>query len=194
LIFGKIPFGIIFATLWFLLLFLAGITSSVSLAQPAVAFLEDEFNLSRKESVGIFSVVCFVLCQPAIFFLGNGVVDELDFWGGTFSLVLFGTIEAILFSWVFGIDRAWDEMHIGADMKIPKFYKFIIKYITPLFLILILVFWFVQEGIPVILMKNISAENLNFVILTRIMLLGLFLFVAFLVKIAWNKSRIESPE
>ncbi|MDO8735117.1 MAG: sodium:calcium symporter, partial [Elusimicrobiota bacterium] len=37
LIFGKIPFGIIFATLWFLLLFLAGITSSVSLAQPAVA-------------------------------------------------------------------------------------------------------------------------------------------------------------
>jgi len=61
-------------------------------------------------------------------------------------------------------------------------------------LILILVFWFVQEGIPVILMKNISEEDLNFVILTRIMLLGLFLFVAFLVKIAWNKSRIESPE
>lgn len=192
LIFGKIPFGIIFATLWFLLLFLAGITSSVSLAQPAVAFLEDEFNLSRKEAVGIFAVVCFVLCQPAIFFLGNGVIDELDFWGGTFCLVLFGTIEAILFSWVFGIDKAWDEMHIGADIKIPKFYKFIIKYITPLFLILILVFWFAQEGMPVILMKNVSAENLNFVILTRIMLAGLFLLIAFLVKIAWNRRKNQT--
>lgn len=189
LIFDKISFGLVFATLWFFLLFLAGITSSVSLAQPAIAFLEDEFELSRKKAIGIFAVVCFVLCQPAIFFLGNGVVDELDFWGGTFCLVLFGTVEAILFSWVFGIDKVWNEMHLGADIKIPKFYKFIIKYITPLFLVLILLFWFIQDGIPVILMKTVSSANFNFVILTRIMLLGLFLLLVVLVKIAWTRRR-----
>jgi len=191
LIFEKIPLGAFFATLWFLLLFLAGITSSVSLAQPAVAFLEDEFDLSRKESVSIFSVVCFVLCQPAIFFLANGVVDELDFWGGTFCLVLFGTIEAILFSWVFGIDKAWSEMHTGADINIPKFYKFIIKYITPLFLIAILGSWFVQQGIPVISMRNVPPENAKFVILTRIMLLGMFLLLAILVRIIWSRKKQE---
>ena len=99
---------------------MAGITSSVSLAQPAVAFLEDEFNLSRKRAVLIFGAVAFVLCHPAIFFLKNGVVDELDFWGGTFCLVVFATVEVVLFSWVFGMDKAWAEVHHGADMKVPE--------------------------------------------------------------------------
>jgi hypothetical protein len=59
---------------------LAGVTSSISLALPAVAFLEDEFNLTRKEASVVFAVVTFILCQPVIFFLGNGVLDEMDFW------------------------------------------------------------------------------------------------------------------
>ncbi|MBU1998686.1 MAG: hypothetical protein ABIG46_03380 [Candidatus Omnitrophota bacterium] len=52
------------------------------MAQPAVAFLEDEFDINREKAVKIFAAVSFILCQPAIFFLKNGVVDELDFWGG----------------------------------------------------------------------------------------------------------------
>src|SRR3989344_2549728 len=51
LIFGQIPLGAVFALLWFVLLFLAGITSSVSLAEPAVAFISDEFDLDRKRAV-----------------------------------------------------------------------------------------------------------------------------------------------
>lgn len=102
LILTRIPLSGLFGFIWFFLLFLAGITSSVSLSQPAIAFLEDEFDINRKRAVGIFGVICFILCQPAIFFLGRGVVNELDFWGGTFALVLFGAVEAILFVWVFG--------------------------------------------------------------------------------------------
>ena len=41
-----IPFSEVLGFLWFGLLFLAGVTSSVSLAQPAIAFLEDEFDIS----------------------------------------------------------------------------------------------------------------------------------------------------
>ena len=98
LVINQMPLPHLMGFLWFFLLFLAGITSSVSLAQPAVAFLEDEFNLSRRKAVLIFAGTAFVLCHPAVFFLKNGVVDELDFWGGTFCLVLFATIEVILFS------------------------------------------------------------------------------------------------
>jgi SNF family Na+-dependent transporter len=152
LIFSQIKFGAFFALLWFLLLFLAGITSSVSLAEPAVAFVSEEFRLSRKKSVLILGVILFILCQLPIFFLGNGVVDELDFWGGTFCLVLFGTIETVLFVWVFGIEKAWEEIHHGAEMRIPGFYKPIIKYVTPLFLFFILGFWFLQQGLPVYLL------------------------------------------
>jgi SNF family Na+-dependent transporter len=187
LIFEKIPLGALFAFLWFALLFLAGVTSSVSLAQPAVAFIEDEFNLSRKKAVGIFGIVAFLLCQPAIFGLAYGVVDELDFWGGTFSLVLFGTIEAILFAWVFGMDKAWEEIHIGADLTLPRVYKFIIKYVTPVFLLVILGAWLVQEGLPTLFMKNIPVENRSIVLSVRLMLLMIFATLCLGVWIAWRR-------
>jgi SNF family Na+-dependent transporter len=189
LIFGHIPAGAFFGCIWFLLLFLAGITSSVSLAQPAVAFLEDEFNVSRKKSVTILGIAAFILSQPAIFLLGKGVVNELDFWGGTFCLVVFATIEVILFAWVFGMEKAWQEIHRGADMAVPKVYKFIIKYITPLFLFCILGFWLYQDGIPTILMKNVSLADRPFVLGTRVFLIFIFIVLAVMVKIAWSKKR-----
>ncbi len=192
LIFQKIIGGGFFALLWFSLLFMAGITSSISLAQPAVAFIEDEFNFRRHKAVIIFAVVCFILCQPAIFFLKNGVVDELDFWGGTFFLVIFATIETILFTWVFGIDRAWEEMHVGADITIPRVYKFIIKYITPLFLLAILGAWFWQLLIPKLKMTDVSPENRIFVLCTRAGLILLLATLAILVKVAWRKRKMAT--
>lgn len=187
LVLGKIPLAPFFGFLWFALLFLAGITSMVSLAQPAIAFLEDEFDISRKKAVGIFAMVSFALCQPAIFFLSRGVVNELDFWGGTFCLVFFGAVEVILFGWVFGMDRAWEEIHEGADIAVPKIYKFIIKFVTPVFLLLILGFWFYQEGWPTILLKGVSAADKPYIFATRIGLVFLFIFLSVLVKIAWRK-------
>ena len=189
LIFRKIAMGAFFGCAWFLLLFLAGITSSVSLAQPAIAFLEDEFNITRPKAVAIFGAASFILCQPAIFFLGKGVVNELDFWGGTFCLVLFATIEVVLFAWVFGMNKAWEEIHRGADMRVPSIFKFIIKYVTPVFLLAVLGSWFIQEGIPTIFMKNVPGENRPFVFATRALLVGVFAVLAILVKAAWAGKR-----
>lgn len=189
LVLNHLPLSEFFGFVWFFLLFLAGITSSVSLAQPAIAFLEDEFDIDRKKAVIIFAAAAFVLCQPAIFFLRNGVVDELDFWGGTFLLVVFGAIEVILFAWVFGMGNAWDEIHRGADMRIPVFYKFIIKYITPLFLLVILGVWFWQEWRPVITMAKISAADRPYVLATRAGLLVLFFILGLLVKISWRNKK-----
>lgn len=188
LIFQKLIWGAFFGCIWFLLLFLAGITSSVSLAQPAIAFLEDEFDISREKAVLFFGIASFILCQPAIFLLGKGVVNELDFWGGTFCLVLFAAIEAVLFAWVFGMERAWTEIHRGADMKVPAVYKFIIKYITPLFLFLILGFWLYQEGLPTILMKKASAADRPFILATRLILLFIFIGLAVMVRAAWRRK------
>jgi NSS family neurotransmitter:Na+ symporter len=189
LILSRLPLAHLMGFIWFFLLFLAGVTSSVSLAQPAVAFLEDEFNINRKRAVGIFVVVAFLLCQPAVFFLKHGVVDELDFWGGTFFLVIFATIETILFAWVFGMERAWEEVHHGAELAVPRVYKFIIKYITPLFLFIILGAWLYQEWIPIIFMQKVPPENMPYVLATRIGLAAIFIILAVLVKIAWDKKR-----
>ena len=190
LIFSRIPLSAVFGFLWFIMLFLAGITSSVSLAQPAVAFLEDEFDMSRRKAIFILTVVFFLLCQPAIFFLGKGVVDELDFWGGTFCLVLFATIETILFTWVFGIDKAWEEMHHGAELRIPRIYKFIMRYVTPLFLLIILGSYIVsKQGMDTIMMANVPEANKPYVLGTRLLLVGCIAALCVLVKFAWNRKR-----
>jgi len=189
LIFQKLPLGALFAAAWFIMLFLAGITSSISLAQPAVAFLEDEFDIDRKHAVIYLGIISFALCQPAIFLLGHGVINELDFWGGTFCLVLFAAIETIIFGWVFGIENAWEELHKGADIRIPRIYKFIIKYITPLFLLSILGFWFYQEGGHTILMKGVPESEKIYVLAIRTLLITVFIALAILVNRAWVKRR-----
>lgn len=192
LIFQKVMFSGFFGCAWFMLMFLSGITSSISLAQPAVAFLEDEFNITKERAVKIFAAVTFILCQPAVFFLGKGVVNELDFWGGTFCLVVFATVEIVLFAWVFGMDRAWEEIHHGADMRVPKVYKFIIKYITPLFLFAILGAWLYQDGIPTMLLKNVSEADRPYVFGTRIFLVAIFVSLCVMVRIAWNNKRMKA--
>jgi SNF family Na+-dependent transporter len=196
LILKQIPLAPLFGFLWFLLLFLAAITSSVSLAQPVVAFLEDEFDIPRRRAVAIFAAVAFLLCQPAIFLLRQGVVDELDFWGGNVFLVIFALVEVLLFGWVFGMDKAWAEIHHGSSLTVPRAYKFIIKYVTPAFLLVILTAWLWQDWRGVILLEHLNTRAAKaYALGTRAGLLAILAVLAVLVKLAWRrKARPTAPE
>jgi len=119
---------------WFGLLFFAGITSSLAMGTPFVGFLQDEFNWNRERAAWMFGFIILLLGAPTVFFFEYGVFDEYDFWAGTFSLVVFAFAETILFAWIFGMDKGWEEINSGADIKIPYFYKYIIKFITPVLL------------------------------------------------------------
>jgi neurotransmitter:Na+ symporter, NSS family len=119
---------------WFGLLFFAGITSSLAMGQPVLAFLQDHFHIHRNRSAWMFGLATFVLALPCIFLYEHGAFGEFDFWAGTFSLVLFALAESVAFAWIFGIDRGWEEITRGADMTIPGFFRFVIKFVTPAFL------------------------------------------------------------
>ena len=120
---------------WFGLLFFAGITSSLAMGQPVMAFLQDHFKIDRTRSARYFGGVILILSLWCIFFYGYGAFTEFDDWSGTFALVVFALFESIAFSWVFGIDKGWEEINRGADIKLPSFFKYVIKYVTPLFLL-----------------------------------------------------------
>jgi SNF family Na+-dependent transporter len=124
---------------WFGLLFFAGITSSLAMGTPWMGFVQDEFNWSRNKSAFTLGLVIFFMGLPTIFFYEYGVFDEYDYWTGTVSLVVFALAEVILFAWVFGMDHGWREITTGADMKVPKIFKFIIQYITPVFILAIFI-------------------------------------------------------
>jgi SNF family Na+-dependent transporter len=131
--------AVLAAIAWFGLLFFAGITSSLAMGTPWMGFMQDEFRWSRHKAAWTFGLVTLAAGLPTVFFFQEGVFDEYDFWGGTVSLVLFALGEIIIFSWIFGINRSWEELRSGADMRVPDFYKFITKYITPIFILLVFV-------------------------------------------------------
>ncbi|MGE0090460.1 MAG: sodium-dependent transporter [Bacteroidales bacterium] len=124
---------------FFGLLFFAGITSSLAMGTPYMSFLRDEFNWSRKKSAWFFGGSVLILGLPTVLFFQQGVLDEYDYWVGSVALVFFALIEMILFSWVFGIKKGWKEITSGADIKVPGIYKFIIKWITPVLLIIVFI-------------------------------------------------------
>jgi len=195
LIFQQIPAGAVFGFLWFFMLFLAGLKSSISILQPIVGFLEDEFKLSRGTSVAIISAFMFIMCQPAIWFLKYGVLDDLDFWAANFIIVFGALIEIILFGWVFGSKKGWQELHTSANIKVPAIFRFIIKYLTPLFLLTILSVWMYQNWFNVILMKTdpggnpFNPANRPYVMTTRLFLLSLFIILCVLVFLAWKRHQ-----
>ena len=122
---------------FFGLLFIAGITSSLSMGTPVMGFFQDEFNWSRKRSAITFGIIVLMLALPTILFFQKGVFDEYDYWAGTVALVVFALLETILFSWYFGLKKGWHEITFAADIKVPNIYKFIIKYVTPIILIIV---------------------------------------------------------
>ena len=122
---------------WFGLLFFAGITSSLAMGTPWVGFMRDEFGWDKKKGAWSFGALALILGLPTVFLYQYGVFDEYDYWAGTVSLVVFAMLETILFSWIFGMKKGWAEITRGADIKVPNIYKFIIKYITPVMLIII---------------------------------------------------------
>ena len=72
---------------------------------------------------------------------GLTVLDHMDFLTGNFCIYLLATIEVIFFAHIMGLDRGLKELASGAEMKLPKILPFILKFITPLFLIIIFGWW-----------------------------------------------------
>ena len=188
LIFQKFPLGQCFGTIWFFLLFLAGLTSSVAMAQPLMAFLQEEFEIPRKKAAVLLGILILFLTQPIILFLKYGFLNEMDFWIGTLGLVVFAVIETILFFWVFGAKNAWKELLQGADIKLPRFFYPIMRYVTPFYLMILLAFWFFQDGIGVLTMAGVPAENYAYIWFARFLLTAICVGMLILVRLAWQKK------
>ncbi len=146
LVFSKMPAPELFGTLWFFLLFLAAVTSSVSMLQPGIAFLEEGLGINRKASVTLLGLVTALGCTFVVYFSKDlKALDTIDFWVGTFLIYVLATVLIILFGWGVGLKRGMEEAHKGAEMRIPKFFGFIFKYVAPLYLLFIIGAWFLKD-------------------------------------------------
>jgi neurotransmitter:Na+ symporter, NSS family len=137
-VFSMMPVGWLFGGMFFFLLFLAAITSSLSMLQPGIAFLEEGLGLNRKQSVTLLGMLTAIGCLFVVYFSKDTkALDTIDYWVGTVCIFIMGTVLIILFGWVMGIERGWEEAHKGAEIRIPTIFKFLIKYVCPLYLLVI---------------------------------------------------------
>ena len=146
LVFEHMPLGRLVGFLWFFLLFLAAITSSLSMLQPAIAFLEEGLGLDRGRAVAVLCGLGSAGTAFIVWFSKNLVaLDTFDFWIGTFCIFVLATVQTVLFGWVFGARRGLEELDRGAEMRVPRWFVFVIKFVSPVYLLGIFGLWAWQK-------------------------------------------------
>jgi SNF family Na+-dependent transporter len=173
LVLEQIPAGRLFGAMWFLLLFFAGLTSAVALLQPLIAMLREDFGLPRERAVLLTGALLFLGAQPVIFFLQHGFLDQIDFWAGSFGLLLFGFLEILIFAWAFGIENAWEEITRGAKIAVPRLFRFVIAWVMPLGLGAILLSWSATELVPALSIEKIAPASRPYVVGAWAMMVGM---------------------
>ncbi|MCC5813687.1 MAG: sodium-dependent transporter [Leptospira sp.] len=144
-VFTMMPAGEFFGALWFFVLFLAALTSSVTMLQPGILFLEEGFGLSKRKASTILFLFTFALCMPIIYFnVGFAALDLTDFFVGTLMIYILATIQILIFVWKIGVDEGIREGNEGSHIQVPRFYRYLMKYVTPYFLIIVFVAFMIQ--------------------------------------------------
>lgn len=145
-VFVEMPMGRMVGFLFFSLLFLAAVTSSISMLQPGIAFLEEGLGLRRTTAALTLAVPGLVGLSVVLWLSGSLIaLDTIDFWMGSFAIFVLALVQLLLFGWSFGIRRGMSELQRGADLHLPMIVAVLIKYIAPAYLGVIFIAWLVQQ-------------------------------------------------
>ncbi len=150
--------GIVFGLMFFLLLAIAALTSSVSLLEVVVSWMTDERGATRRRAALVLGGVAFVVGIPSA--LANGAVGWLTALPGvgvdflTFLFTLFGqyslVVGALFISlfvgWAWGVKNAGEEVRVN-DGRFPLggIWTFLIRYLCPVAIVILLVYLVWQQ-------------------------------------------------
>lgn len=142
-VFAAMPGGRFFGAIFFGLLFLAAVSSSISTLHPSMAFVEEFWKLSRTQSVVIIGLFILIGSGMVSWFTGNGLMalDTLDFWIGTMSLYIVSGLYLTLYRFVWGTRNGLRELGRGSAIPLPRGLGFVINWITPGILFIIFASW-----------------------------------------------------
>ena len=136
-IFASIPFGAFFSLVFFALLLMAALTSSMSLMEVVVTFLCDQWKMTRKKAVisySLLSLVGGVLVSLSFgvlsgFKIGGKILfDQFDFLASNILLPTGGFLICIATGWVLGVDK----LNVFHSKAAETAFAFSVRYITPI--------------------------------------------------------------
>jgi neurotransmitter:Na+ symporter, NSS family len=133
-VFNKIPFGNIFAGLFFLLFFLASFTSFIGGAEAIVAHLNDEWSISRKHGVYITIFLMALIAIPSA--LCNSFFELIDYLVSSYFLIIGGIAMSIFAGWVWKLDDFFRIAGVHSNL-LKVVWTLLIKYLAPIVLIIV---------------------------------------------------------
>ena len=181
----SLPLGSLLSFVWFLLLFIAALTSVVALVQPLVALFEDEMRWSHTKSVAVSMVMVSVGALLSAFV--PGFIDDVDFWAGTLMLIFFGLLEIIIFVWVFGVDKFHKELTRDAFIKLPKWLVYVFAVVSPTFIFALLYAWGITR------LPEVLSQTDTGVMISRLFIIATLVFLAF-VAIESKRRYLKYPK
>ncbi len=150
-VFGQMPGGTIIGGLFFILVFFAALTSSVSVMEAIVSMIMDKFHISRIKCCLIVIAICIVFGIPSS--LGNGIWSNVtilgmdfltffDYVSNSVFMPIVAFLTSIMIGWFVGPDYVIGEVTKNGERFGRKtIYRVVIKYIAPVLLFIILVFY-----------------------------------------------------
>lgn len=144
LIFENMAGGYYIAIIFFILLAIAALTSTISVLEVVVAFLVEEWKMKRKTatvisavSISILGIGCTLSQGPMaeeLKIFGKSLFDSMDFLSANILLPFGGLLIVIFAGWVLGKEKLFGEISNEGKLKIWYFniYFFIIKFLAPI--------------------------------------------------------------
>lgn len=149
-VFASMPFGTVLGTVFFILVFFAAVTSSISLMETIVSIFMDKFKWSRKFTCILVAVYSLLIGIPTslgfgtldfIKPLGMSILDAMDFISNSVLMPIVAVLTCIFVGFIIKPQAIIDEVESsdGGKFKSKKMFTVMIKWIAPIFLIAILI-------------------------------------------------------
>lgn len=150
-VFSTMPAGEVWATLFFLLLGLAALSSTISMHEAVTSYFVEKRNMSRKKAAWVVTFGAMALATVAslslglwsdITILGMNIFDTLDTFTGKFMLPILGIMTAIFVGWIWKKEDMKAELTAegGIDKITYPFVRFLLKWVCPVLVSIVFVF------------------------------------------------------
>jgi NSS family neurotransmitter:Na+ symporter len=148
LVIAKLPGGFLFGVLFFILLQVAALTSTVSLLEVPVAFLIDEHKWARPKAALFLGGLSFLLGIPSALSVGAstaltrfGFFNKMDLIFGNILLAVGGLGVLIFLVYFWGIKPALEEIRAGCPrFSLEPLWVFNVRFLAPLAILILLIF------------------------------------------------------
>ena len=129
--------GRILAPLLFLAILFAGVTSALGFFEPMLSSFTNKLGWSRKKGATVLAVIGCILSVLLTTGISSYMVFIIDTFVNEFGILIMIAVQCIIFAWFVGVDKFIPVLNEHSSFKVGRKWSFVLKYLLPIFLILI---------------------------------------------------------